>query len=233
MSTEPLAPGPPPPAVGQLAEREELGEYQRVLTKYRKHVFKPPEFVYHVFDFDRGIVFQGKDGVLHAYPWGRVATVYLGSTRHYSNGQYTLTTFGFSVILGNGNRLRLSGAFHDHALRPARNRAKPVEDEEDLFGLASAVATAVSRQRLPDAIAALERGDSLTFGDIGIGLAGVRTTAELIPWSAIKEVEVAQGVVRIKQAGRFRPLSRKPASEIPNVQLFILLAKTLHGRMRQ
>jgi hypothetical protein len=233
MSTEPLAPSMPPPAVVELAERQELGGYQRVLTKYRKHVLKPPEFMYHVFDFEEGIVFQGKDGVLHPYPWSRVKTVYLGSTRHYTNGQYNMTTFGFSLILGSGNRLRLSGIFQDPALRSGRNRKKPVDVEQELFMLISAVATVVSREQLPEAIAKLERGESLAFGDIRISLAGVQTTAELIPWSAIKEVEVAQGVIRIKQAGRFRPLSRKSASEIPNVQLFILLAKTLHERLRQ
>lgn len=233
MSTEPLAPASPPPPVLQLAESQGLGAYRRVLTKFRKHVLKPPEFVYHVYDFDEGIIFQGKDGVLHPYPWSQVRTVYLGSTRHYTNGQYTMTTFGFSLVLGNGNRLRLSGAFHDRALRAGRNRAKPVEDEQELFLLVSALAAVVSRRQLPDAIAALERGEQLSFGDIRISLAGVQTASELIAWNAIKEVEVAQGVIRIKQAGRFRPLSRKSASEIPNVQLFVLLAKTLHERLRQ
>ena len=233
MSTEPLAPAVPPPDVVQTAADQRLGGFQRVLTKYRKPLFRPAEFVFRVFDFEDGIVYQGRDGVLHTYPWSQVRTVYIGSIRHYANSAYYRTTYGFTLILASGKRLGLNGVFRDPELRPHLIRTKPVDDEHELFTLISAVAAVVCEEQLPEAAAALERGATLAFADIEISRTGVQDAAGLIPWSEIDEVKVHQGMIRIKRAGRSRPLSDRSTAEIPNVQLLIRLAMTLHARQRR
>jgi hypothetical protein len=82
-------------------------------------------------------------------------------------------------------------------------------------------------------VARLERGEKLTFGDITISLAGVHTAKGLIPWNSIKDVQARQGVITIKQAGKFFPLSSQPVAKIPNAQLFFMLADALRRSQRR
>ena len=82
-------------------------------------------------------------------------------------------------------------------------------------------------------MARLERGEKLTFGDITISLAGVHTAKGLIPWNSIKDVQARQGVITIKQAGKFFPLSSQPVAKIPNAQLFFMLADALRRSQRR
>jgi hypothetical protein len=51
-----------------------------------------------------------------------------------------------------------------------------------------------------------------------------------VPWAEISEVQVRNGMVRVRQADKFLALSRRPVSRIPNFMLFMTLAETLRKR---
>jgi hypothetical protein len=227
MTTAPSPSEQAPPEVMQAAQANGLGQLVRVFTRRKRpRLFGPAQVTSRIFDCEEGLVYQSvSDGKVHVYSWDKVVQMYLGSTRHYVNGGYTYTSYSSTVILSDGGKLSLTGMFTDPAL--SRRKRPTANDEHEIFMLMSAASKVVSQEQLPDAVARLERGEKLTFGDITISLAGVDTAKGLIPWNGIKDVQARQGVITIKQAGKFFPLSSQPVAKIPNAQLFFMLADAL------
>lgn len=216
-----------PAEVMQAAERSRLGQLVRVLAvRQRRWVFGPQQVTGRVYDFEEGVIHQRTDdGVVRVFPWNNVVETYLGSLRNYVNRRYTSTVYSSTLVLADGEKLALSGLFIDPTLKAPGKRAD--SDSYEIFMLMSAAAKVVSEEQLPGAVARLEKGEQLTFADITISLAGVHTAKGLIPWSDIKDVQAERGIIRIKQAGKFFPLSSMDVGKIPNAQLFFTLADTL------
>jgi hypothetical protein len=221
-----------PPEVAQAAERAGLGGLDRVLTRLKRHILKADEVTSRIYEFAEGIVYQDADNGVHAFPWEQVVTVYLGSTALYTNGRYIRTFYTCRLVLGNGRRVKLWGHFKDPALSRGRKQLES-DEEHQLFLLLSAAARVISQSLLPDAIAQLNRGEDLAFGDITMSLAGVKTSTGLVPWSEITAVQAGGGYIRIKRGRKSISLSKQQVSEIPNAQLFFLLAATLRKSQGQ
>jgi len=161
--------------VEEVAERHGLGSFRQTLIPRKRRLLrgsggKAKGFLH---EFENGVVYQDvdDDGPGSAFPWAEVSSVYVGSTRKYVNGTYGGTEYGCTAVLANGGKLVLSGWFRDPAL--GRVPAKHDDDEYRIFLLMSSAATTVSRAQLPDAVARLERGEALTFGEMVISRFGV------------------------------------------------------------
>jgi hypothetical protein len=86
----------------------------------------------------------------------------------------------------------------------------------------------VTRVHLPLAATALEQGHTVPFGDLAISSAGIVSSRHgLLPWAELEEVQLQQGYVRLRKAGKWLSWSNKPASEIPNLFVFLTLADQL------
>jgi hypothetical protein len=211
----------------RAAKSNNLGSFERTLVRRTsKRIFGKAE-VARIYDFEEGIIYEGTDEVLRVFPWDKIVSVYLASTRHYLNGRYTWTAYSATVVLAGGGKLALIGAFRDPAYRD--DKKQRTIDEFEIYLLMVDAARAASESQLPGTLARLRQGEELPFGDIKISLAGVHTVKGFVPWDTIKDVQVRNGVAQIKQAGKFFPLSRQPVGQIPNLPLFSLLASALRS----
>ena len=102
------------------------------------------------------------------------------------------------------------------------------------FGAALAdyeeLAAEIQRRTFPAAWAAarwrFRAGRAVEFGEVEVTPSGIRTGGKFLPWPEVKDVTVAQGMLSIKQAGRWLPWAVKAVNEIPNPHvLFALVAE--------
>jgi len=69
-------------------------------------------------------------------------------------------------------------------------------------------------------------GERIDFGELELGLAGVRHNGKLLPWHELKELIIAQGKLSIKQSGKWLPWALVDVIGVPNPHvLFALVAE--------
>lgn len=90
---------------------------------------------------------------------------------------------------------------------------------------ARAIQSAVTATQLPAAVATIDNGDTLVFGDLGLDLDALTFHDESLPWDQIQLIDARSGHIRIKLAGTWRSLT--PVSTIPNFYIFNELAERL------
>ncbi|MFF2085192.1 DUF6585 family protein [Nocardia sp. NPDC058176] len=90
---------------------------------------------------------------------------------------------------------------------------------------ARAIQSAVTATQLPAAVAAIDNGDTVTFGELSLSLDALTFRAESFPWDNIHLIDARSGHIRIKTAGTWRSLT--PVSTIPNFYIFNELAERL------
>ncbi len=159
----------------------------------------------------RVYVFEG--GLVHAdrgltpYPWPAIMSVRQKIVRQYVNGVYTGTRYLYTVTRNDGKVLKLTEFF------------------DGIARLGQGISEQVARIHLPHALAAIQRGETVPFGDLAVHANGVVSARHgLLPWAELEQVQVVQGYVRLRKAGKWLPWSHKPAAEIPNLYVFLTLA---------
>jgi len=129
-------------------------------------------------------------------------------------------------VSSDGRNLKLSGSGKDPAARGGRN-ADPRAAGYLLYRFLMRVRDTVCTAQLPAAIAVLNRGEQLTFGDLQINASGIQAPKGFVPWSSIKAVNIDRGRVSVRQEGKFFSLSSQGAEKIPNCPLFLTLGQML------
>jgi hypothetical protein len=82
---------------------------------------------------------------------------------------------------------------------------------------------------LPPAVAALEAGDALDFGPLCIDAEGLRSAPEKrLAWGELEDAEIANGLLVVKQVGKWRAWFKMPIGQVPNAH--VLLALVHHYR---
>ncbi|HEY1186164.1 MAG TPA: DUF6585 family protein, partial [Gemmata sp.] len=74
--------------------------------------------------------------------------------------------------------------------------------------------------RARDRFFAGERSD---FGELEVGLAGLRHNGKLLPWRELKELVIAQGKLSIKQSGKWLPWALVDVLSVPNPHVLFAL----------
>ncbi|GAA4633887.1 hypothetical protein GCM10023196_073230 [Actinoallomurus vinaceus] len=218
------------PEAERVAQEHHLGKLREIFAIQaglsRKKVNR-------VYEFEAGLVRQNHGKAPEAFRWDQLATVHERVTNRYNNGTYDATYFTYTLTLANGASTKLDGFYRDPKLHrnpgfaiSANPRGRQYAD------LGRAVANYVTRAKLPGALESLERGESLTFGDVTIDRNGVRRGRHAAPWVSIQEVKVEKGWITIKQEGKFRPLHKQEVAGIPNFSLFITLVEKLREGLR-
>jgi hypothetical protein len=223
---KPSLPPLPPPAATGAARSSNLGMLRRAIPVSKQQALFRSRIIGYAFEFDHGFVWQPENAEPQTYRWDEVATVNWYASQHYVNGVYSGTQFWITLTTKNGRSLKISGSCKDPAARGGR-RADPQAAGYLLFQFLTRARDTVSAMQLPGAIAALNRGEQLSFGDLQISSIGIGAPKGFVPWSSIKAVSVVQGRVSIRQEGKFFALSSKGVEQIPNCPLFLTLAQTL------
>ncbi|MFD6389229.1 DUF6585 family protein [Nocardia sp. NPDC060259] len=90
---------------------------------------------------------------------------------------------------------------------------------------ARAIQSAVTATQLPAAVDAIDNGDTVSFGDIGLSLDALHFQGESFPWENIQLIDARSGHIRLKLTGTWRSLA--PVGTIPNFYIFNELAERL------
>ncbi|MFI7005520.1 DUF6585 family protein [Streptomyces sp. NPDC050145] len=171
---------------------------------------------------------------LHLYESGLVAAVKKGvravrydtthvlqsSLRHTGVGGYTEYTYkltdtdGVQVVLEGRKGGTATGKFARH--------------EE--WG--HAVQEGVTRAQLPVAIRTLNAGQRVDFGKLWVTRDGVGSARDTAQWHEIEELQIVQGFLKLKVAGKWRSLTNVAVATIPNFFVFLTIADQLRGPRR-
>jgi hypothetical protein len=220
-----LPPSPSPAATG-AAGSANLGTLRSAIPVTKQQALIRTRIVGHAYEFDHGFVWQPDDAGPQAWRWDQVATVNWFASQNYVNGAYTGTQYWLTLAGTDGRSLKFSGSCKDPAAKGGRN-ADPLAPGYLLYQFLMRARDAVSAAQIPGAIAALNHGDQLAFGDLQISTTGIQTPKGFVPWSSVKAVNIYQGRVSVRQEGKFFSLSSQAAEKIPNCPLFLTLAQML------
>ncbi|MBF6211233.1 hypothetical protein IU433_06745 [Nocardia puris] len=88
-----------------------------------------------------------------------------------------------------------------------------------------AIQSAVTGTQLPRAVATIDGGGSVLFGDLGLDLHALTYRDQFYPWERIQLIDARGGLVRIKVDGTW--ISLTPVATIPNFYIFNELAERL------
>jgi hypothetical protein len=161
--------------------------------------------------FERGFIVMKSPAQLVAVRWDVVAWVLQEITDRYVNGIHVATTYLYTVVLPDGGKVKLTH-FYD-----------------GIAELGQTIAREVTREHLPRAIEAVQAGRTVTFGDLQVSLAGLTSGRHgLLPWTQVEEIQVVQGYLKLRRAGKWLAWSSKPVKQIPNLFVFLNLADRLH-----
>ncbi len=171
----------------------------------------PRQAAKRVYVFDHGFMTVNHAGPESTYRWDRISSVYQEITVNYSNGIKTGTTYVYTIIRDDDVQTKLTH-FYD-----------------DIARLGRLVCDQVARTHLPAVEAKLSRGENVQFGDVSIGRPGIAIRKGIVPWPEVEAVNVREGYVSIKRAGKWMAAGGTPAKKIPNLYLFLHLADRFLG----
>ncbi len=162
--------------------------------------------------FRDGLIVE-QPGKREVVPWREVNEVYQLLQSRSVNGIPVGTWARTTIHCMDGRKVEIS------------NRTQTARQ------LSTIITRRVAEHKLPQALSALNNGQSLDFGPFSLRIDSLtqkgRENAPL-SWREVSKVEVIQGYVFIRQAGkRMGSWARVRASRIPNYALFLTLAERM------
>ncbi|BAU87619.1 hypothetical protein SLA_6753 [Streptomyces laurentii] len=182
---------------------------------------RPAEYVYL---YERGLVCPGTDGGARAVPWRAVTAMRQDVTRTSVDGGYTGTRYAYRLSVGGSREVTVGGFLDEETAAPS--------DGSQVRELAQIVLDETVRRALAPAVAALEAGERVAFGEVVLDGAGIGLPSGTAPWERVRRCEWRGDglvVVRTAGAGRWARESR----EIPDFPVFWALVKELCPQARE
>jgi hypothetical protein len=165
--------------------------------------------------FEHGFVQSDRGGPRAEFRWDSIGSLCQRITRNYTNGIYTGTTYLYTITRHDGVTVKLT------------------EFYEGIAALGETIAREVGQVQLPRAMEAIQHGQTVIFGDLALNAGGIACTGRgSVPWTDIERVQVNRGYVSLRRAGKWLSWSSRPASQIPNLSVFLTLAELLQRRPR-
>ncbi len=127
-----------------------------------------------------------------------------------------------------------TGTTHRYTLRCSDGATFKFNDNiGNVEALGNTIAAETARTLWPRYIAAYQAGHTLSFGKISLNQQGVNNGKEWLPWSQIREIQLTRGYLSLKKEGDKQGNWRViPASEIPNVDVFMALVNGIQSGKR-
>ncbi|MEU1819333.1 DUF6585 family protein [Streptomyces roseifaciens] len=170
--------------------------------------------------FAHGLVFTGPRASLHVYRWDAMSVLewIRDPTR---NSLYYGRTWIYKLTAPGVRSVKIRGGMTEGG---------GIADVEQ-WG--PAILKAVTEAQLPGALAALERGRTLEFGDLAVSREALTAVGVSIPWKQIGDVTYEGGDLVFKAAGRRWARVRASVLRIPNRPLLDVLIGHLRDSTRQ
>ncbi|HEU5368704.1 MAG TPA: DUF6585 family protein [Ktedonobacterales bacterium] len=141
--------------------------------------------------------------------WDQVAFVWQRIIRHYRNGIYTGTSYKYTVQRADGVKIVLTEMF-----RKVNQLGEQIQRE-------------VTSRLAPQALAAINAGQTLSFGPFNLSRQGLATSKGMIPWSEAQQVSANRGLVMIQRRGQSRGAPYGGVDKVPNLYVFLFVADAL------
>lgn len=159
--------------------------------------------------FENGLILADRTGPVGSVRWAS-ASVLQEIVRRTVNGVHVGTNYTYTVAGPNGSHLKITQFF----------------DGVKLWG--PAIQEGITTAQLPNVLAALEAGETIRFGDLAVSVGGVATAKRGgTAWSEIQAVQVRQGAVYLRKAGKTLAWSNTNVKDIPNFFLFMAVVGAL------
>ncbi|GHO99016.1 hypothetical protein KSF_090640 [Reticulibacter mediterranei] len=165
-----------------------------------------------IYQFKQGLVIL-RGNRASSYPWRQVKFLWKTVIDHYlkQSGTFTSTvtyqgrSYHFTLRLQDDRKLRL-----DNDLEHIRELGEQIDQE-------------VFQALWPAALASLEAGETLSFGNFRIDAQGLIRGQKALSWKDWPLLTVNKGSVTIKAAGQEKAWAKSELAEIPNYRLFLAL----------
>jgi hypothetical protein len=162
-----------------------------------------------LYMYEHGFILADRPDNPQAYRWDNVQTVFQKIVSNRSYGVETSRTYLYTITALDGRTVKVTQFW------------------DDIAQLGSHINHSVSLALLPGTLAAIERGQSVQFGDMMVNASGIAGRRKSVTWPEVRKVRIANGYVSVDVAGRFFSLSTTAASKIPNLPLFLALTERL------
>lgn len=158
-----------------------------------------------VYEFAGGLI-RVKGQRLAVIRWDQVTAI----TQQQRNSRYTTALQSFTIRRADGANFKFTTVLRG------------------LGRLHQNVQQAVAQQYLPKAIAAYQSGAPLPFGPLTMSSQGLSNGRIHLLWEEVQHVEIKQGQVIIRKAGKALTWAKINTSQIPN--LFIFMSMVQYAR---
>lgn len=155
--------------------------------------------------YEQGIGVVGNSGVQQVR-WDQVTETYQQVTRHYTNGVYTGTTHRYTIVVDGKKTV-----FDD--------KLKGIED------LGNAIQNGVSNVLFPRYATAINNGQRVNFGPLGLDREHLYSGNKSLLWSEIKGVKLDRGNISIKKEGGWFSWASVTVPQVPNFFVFYALLR--------
>jgi len=155
------------------------------------------------------VVMRGSQS--EAIPWNAVTNFYQRVVRYRYSLIITYTVRRYIVERADGKRFTFS-------------------QYKNIARLGEIISQQTATRKLPQAQAAYQAGQTLTFGKMSLSQAGLSNGRETIPWSEVSGVRVVNGAIVISRQGKRLAWASAAVATTPNPQVFITLVQNLAGR---
>ncbi|RKS71232.1 hypothetical protein BZB76_5719 [Actinomadura pelletieri DSM 43383] len=147
-----------------------------------------------------GLVVAGPGGEAQ-YAWDELESVTVSGVR---NAARERTRWSFTIVAEDGTVLRLG------------------DDVPDVRELGEAVAAEVTARLVPRHLAAVKAGETVRMGPFALDRDGVEKDGERLPWHAVLDVEIDNGLVTV-HSWTNRPDLVAVAAQTPDALAFVVL----------
>jgi hypothetical protein len=154
-----------------------------------------------VYLFEGGLV-RPPDEV---YGWAELSSVVVAGVRPRRRGR---TRWRITIATAAGRTARLDGEL------------------TDAERLGEVIVAEVARRVVPSYVTTIESGGAVELGPFTVSAKGVEKDAELVPWPAVREVGMSNGVVYVRRVNRVTAIAAT-AARVPNAAAFIALCRHL------
>lgn len=158
--------------------------------------------------YEDGFALNSRRG-LQMVHWNQVEAVWQSVTRHYTNGLYTGTTHVYTVQTKDKVKLVLD------------DKLRKVED------LGRGIQHGASNALFPAYVQALQAGQRLDFGPLGLDQNKLYSGNKAVAWSDIKAIKIQKGVIAIKKDKGWFNWASVTVPHIPNFFIFVEIASRL------
>jgi len=163
--------------------------------------------------------------------WGQMSSLARNVTKHLYNGIHTYTDYYFGLVLTNGGEFKLAGRLNpsdanksaDASIWIRPGAAAPITIEQ----LGRILEARMASVQLPVAIARFRAGESTSFGKLKVGPQGILTDYGSVAWDEIEDVQTRNGVVSVKNEGKWLPWKSVPVGQVLNYVVFDALVHTI------